>query len=271
MLRLERALPASLLLLMLLGTAACSKLTFIRQDVIGKGKVEQARRPVVARDSQQDKARMSAHDLVVRASSALQGNDLDTAERLSREALKADPASADAHTLMGAIAARRGREAESGDWLFKAMQVSAGGAAEANNYGAWLCGQSRFEESLRYLDYAAERLGDSQSRADTLANAGACALRAGNAERATAYLRQSLQLDAENRLALETLANHALSQGQLMEARAFIERRLALLPVTAALLQNAEQIELRMGDTRAAARYRERLQRDFPSNSSTGN
>lgn len=269
--RLEPALAVTLSLIVLLSGSACSKLTFIRQDVIGKGKVEQARRPVVARDSQQDKARMSAQDLVARASSALQGNDLDTAERLSREALKADPSSADAHTLMGAIAARRGRESESGDWLFKAMQVSAGGAAEAANYGTWLCAQRRYEESLRYLDYAAERMGDSQSRADTLSNAGTCALRAGNAEQAVAYLRQSLQLDAENRLALETLANHALAQNQPMEARAFIERRLALLPVTAELLQTAEQIELRMGDTRAAARYRERLQRDFPSNPSNGN
>ena len=77
-------------------------------------------------------------------------------------------------------------------------------------------------------------------------------------------LRESLSLDPENSLALEMLARLSMRRGQWMDARAFIERRLALQPVDAATLGLAEQIETRLGDSRAAADYRSRIQREFP-------
>ncbi len=86
--------------------------------------------------------------------------------------------------------------------------------------------------------------------------------------RAGPYLRQAIDLDPQNALALESLAGLSLKQGQPMEARAFIERRIAIPPVTASVLSTASQIETRLGDSRAAALYRQRLQAEFPNSNS---
>ena len=44
-----------------------------------------------------------------------------------------------------------------------------------------------------------------------------------------------------------------------------IQRRLAIQPVSAASLSTASQIETRLGDSRAATLYRQRLQAEFPN------
>jgi type IV pilus assembly protein PilF len=52
--------------------------------------------------------------------------------------------------------------------------------------------------------------------------------------------------------------------GHDMDARAFIERRIAAAPVDASVLQLAADIENRLGDKAAAERYRQRLRAEFP-------
>ena len=50
-----------------------------------------------------------------------------------------------------------------------------------------------------------------------------------------------------------------------MDARAYIERRLDLPPVSASALSTAADVESRLGDTRAAAMYQQRLRSEFPN------
>lgn len=261
--RPERMIAIMVLACACLLGAGCSRLTFVKPN-LKKVKVEQVRRPVVARDGAEVRQRQTAYAAIAKASAALQSGDLAGAEGHARSALKLDPTSVDAHTLLAALAERRGRSEEAGGWFKKAAELSAGRAEEVGNYGAWLCANGRMAESLQYFDYAARsESGDAQ--ADTLANAGTCALRAGMQDRADGYLRKALQLDDGNRLALETLAHMALRRGQLLEARAFSERRLALPPISASILGIAAEAETRLGDARAASEYRARLQREFPT------
>lgn len=261
--RLDRLLRALAVLLALCAGAGCNRLTFIKPN-LSKMEVEQVRQPVVAHDSSAVRARISAQQQVSAASDAFAQGDIAAAEKGARAALKADPQSVDAHTLMGIIAERSGRTRDAGGWFKKAAELSQGRPSEASNYGAWLCTQGNVEEALRYFDYAAQAQTGTE-RAGSLANAGTCALRGGMDMRAGPYLRQAIDLDPQNALALESLASLSLSQGQLMEARAFIERRIALPPVTASVLSTASQIETRLGDSRAAALYRQRLQAEFPN------
>lgn len=261
--RLDRLLLAVAATVGLLAAAGCSRLTFIKPN-LSKMEVEQVRQPVRARDSAAVKARMSAQELVSAASNAYQQGDLAGAEKNARAALKADPQSIDAHTLMGAVAERQGRTAEAGDWLKKAAQLSQGRPAEAANYGTWLCANGDALGSLQYFDYAAQgQAGDD--RAASLANAGTCALSAGLEARAETYLQQAIQYDPESALALESMAGLALKRGRAMDARAYIERRLALPPVSASALATAAEVESRLGDQRAAAQYQQRLRSEFPS------
>lgn len=261
--RLDRLLPGLCIALALCASAGCNRLTFIKPN-LSKMEVEQVRQPVVAHDSPAVRARISAQQQISAASGAFEQGDIAAAEKGARAALKADPQSVDAHTLMGIIAERAGRSQEAGGWFKKAAELSQGRPSEASNYGAWLCNQGNTVEALRYFDYAAQSQS-GEERAGSLANAGTCALRGGLDTRAEPYLRQAIGLDPQNPLALESLAGLSLKQGQAMEARAFIERRIAIPPVTASVLSTASQIETRLGDSRAAALYRQRLQAEFPT------
>ncbi|MGY0504497.1 type IV pilus biogenesis/stability protein PilW [Luteimonas sp. e5] len=262
----ERILTLGLALLLLATLPACNRLTFVKPNM-KKTRVEQVRRPVIARDGPEVKARADAAEDIRLASAALAVDDLATTEKHARAALRKSSASVDAHTLLAVVASRRGRSDEAGGLFKKAAELSGGGAAETGNYGAWLCANGDAAGSLEYFDYAQAGLG-GQARADALANAGACALRANQPERGERYLRQAIALDAQNPLALETLAGLMLRKGQAMEARAFVERRLAAARPSAEALSIASQVEARLGDNQAAQRYRQRLATEFPNHAS---
>ena len=248
-----------------LAASGCNRLTFIKPDM-GKLEVEQVRQPVVARDSAEVRARMAAQQQVAQASAALQAGDLAGAASLAQAVLRADPASVDAHTLLGAIAQQQGRAEEAGGHFKKAAEMSGGRGVEIGNYAAWLCANGRIQDGLALFDHV---IAASAAGADMLANAGACAVDAGQDERAHRQLRQALQLDPVNPLALEKLAMLSLRGGRPMDARAFIQRRLELPPVTAAVLRTAIQAENQLGDAASAARYRQRLSSEFPAAAGT--
>lgn len=266
---LDRIAAGLLISIGVFAASGCNRLTFIRPN-LEKVKIEQVRQPVRASDNAAVRARMSAQDEVNLAAAALQSDDLAAAKSKARAALKTDSTSVDAHTLLGVIAEREGQSEEAGSWLKKAAELSNGRAEEVANYGVWLCSNGRAAESLQYFDFAVQQAGNEAGSA--LANAGACAIKAGMDDRGDGYLRRSLQFDPQQRLALEQLAELSLKRNKGMDARAFIERRLALPPVSAEILSKARQIELLMGDTRTAERYQQRLRSEFPASAeSLGN
>ena len=133
-----------------------------------------------------------------------------------------------------------------------------------DSYGAWLCENGDPVASLQYFDYAVQ--GQSGiDRAASLANAGTCALGAGLDARADTYLNQAIEFDPRSVLALESLAGLSLKRGRAMDARAYIERRLEITPVSASALATAAETESRLGDQRAAAMYQQRLRNEFPN------
>jgi type IV pilus assembly protein PilF len=161
------------------------------------------------------------------------------------------------------IAEQRGKAAEAGTHYAKAMELAPARGALLNNYGAWLCGNGRAAESLVLFDRALADPGYRTPGA-ALANAGSCALTAGQAARADRDLRRALQYDPANPTALAALAELEYGAGDYMQARAFSERRLAAAPATLQVLQLASQIEQKLGDTAAAARYVQRIRTEFP-------
>ncbi|HST46092.1 MAG TPA: type IV pilus biogenesis/stability protein PilW, partial [Luteimonas sp.] len=97
-----------------------------------------------------------------------------------------------------------------------------------------------------------------------LANAGECSARAGQYGRVERDLREALRLEPGNALALGAMTQEAYRTGRFMEARAFSERRLAVARPTPGALLLASQIEDKLGDSAAAARYVQRLRTEFP-------
>ena len=197
--------------------------------------------------------------LLMTAADRYQRGDFAQAEELAQRALKADPRSGDAHTLLGAIADARGLVPVSGTHYGKAVEIAPKTGIYANNYGSWLCANGKAAESLAWFDVA---IADPAypTRAAALANAGSCASQVSQPARAEASWRQALALEPGNVAALSGMAALQFSRSQYLDARAFTERWLAAAPNDPNGLGMAVQVEQKLGDNAAASRYLSRLQ-----------
>lgn len=215
------------------------------------------------RDPDNVRRQVRLQDLLALAARDMQVGNLDAAERKAREALKLAPESPDALVLMAGIDERRGRTQQAGESFRRAAEQAPQRGDVLNNYGAWLCQQGRPAESLAWFDRALQAPGYA-TPAEAQANAGGCALDAGQLERAERDLRAALSTLPGNPVALEAMAQLSFRQGRYMEARAFAERRIAAAPATRSVLQLASQIEARLGDRAASDRYIQRIRKEFP-------
>ncbi len=242
--------------------SACSRLTFVRPK-LGRGEMTESAPEYTLREDPQDKKRVLAMERIGLAGQQLRAGKLDEAESQAQAALKADPTSVDAYTLLAVIADQRGQSTQAGTLYAKASAMAPDTGAVQNNYGTWLCSNGRSAESLAYFDRA---LLDRRypSPAAAMANSGSCALTAGQDARANQYLRRALELDPDNPVALAALARVSYKAGQYMDARAFSQRRLAAAPASPDVLLLASQIEQKLGDTAAAAGYVQRIRAEFP-------
>jgi type IV pilus assembly protein PilF len=235
--------------------AGCSRLTFIKPST-ERGSYTQVTPDYDVRQSPDDNRRVAVLNALGLAGVALQRGDLAAAEAQARAALKADPKSADAYTVLAVIAGQRGQRDLAGRNYAKAVQLAPGDGDTLNNYGAWLCANGRAAESLAQFSAALQAPGYATPAA-ALGNAGACALRAGQSGLAEENLRRALQFDPKNVAALGAMAQLRFNQAQYLDARAFMQRRLVAAPADRDALMLAAQIEDRMGDAAAAARYRQ--------------
>lgn len=185
------------------------------------------------------------------------------AQSEAERGLKADPASPDLHTLLAALAAARGDQASAGRHYQRAQVLAPGDGAYANNYGTWLCANGRAGESLAWFQAA---LADPRypTPVAALANTAECARRAGDPQREAAAWRQVLALEPTHSAALGALARAAFRRGDLLAARAFMQRRLAAGAADPETLLLASQIELKLGDTAASSRYLHQMQSAAP-------
>lgn len=262
--RLREAI--GLAVLAALAAGGCSRLAFVKTDP-GRRGYDEVSAPAKVHESAASKQRASLRSQLAIAQSALLRGDLDAAEAAARKAQRADGGSADPETLLGIVAERRGRQVDAGAHYQRATALAPRDGGAANNYGAWLCANGREAESLAWFERALADPG-YRTPAAALANSGACALRAGQLDKAERELRAAVQQDGGNPVALGALARLEFQAGRYMEARAFSERRLSAAPADADALGLASQIEQKLGDTAAAARYGRRLREEFPGNPS---
>lgn len=248
-------------LVALVSGLGCSRLTFVKPKF--KRDFHQTAPDYTVRDDPRDVQRMAAIDQVALAEQGLRAGQLDDAETHANAAIKADPTSSDAYTLLAMIQEQRGKDAQAGPLYAKAVALAPTRGVLLNNYGAWLCGSGQAAASLGLFDRALADPG-YPTPGSALANAGSCALKAGQDERASRDLAKALELDPANAVALEGMAESEFKAGHYLEARAFSERRLAVAPASVKMLQLASQIEQKLGDTVAAARYVQRISTEFP-------
>ena len=260
MMRREAWFPVMLAALALAG---CSRLTFVKPDTQRKG-FDQVAPEHHVREDKAAKQRLMASERLALAGQRYSVGDYVEATNEVRKVLKVDPASADAYTLLGLMADAQGQKQQAGQQFRKAAELAPTKGAVLNNYGAWLCANGQPAEGLVWIDRA---LADPAypTPAAALANAGGCARKAGQYERADRDLRRALQMDANNAYALAEMAESEYRNGRFFEARAFCERRLGTAPADRRTLELAAMTEEKLGDMDAARRYRQRLETEFPS------
>ncbi|WP_206203187.1 type IV pilus biogenesis/stability protein PilW [Thermomonas sp. HDW16] len=248
--------------ILLAGCRQLERLSFIRPDA-SRGEFTKIAPRYEVSDSGQKALPAAAESLVASAVSQYNAGNYNEAGQFARQALKADPQLADAHAILALLAERTGNSAEAGGHYLKAATLSPGVGIHANNYGTWLCANGRAAESLAWFDRA---LADPNypTRSAAFANAGTCAGRAGQADRAETNWRNALALDSNDVQSLAGMASLQFARGGYLDARAFVERWLALAPSDTEALRLGSQIEQKLGDSAAAQRYLSRLQAISP-------
>ena len=184
---------------------------------------------------------------------------------------KRDPDSIDGHTYLAIALENSGETAGAGTHYLRATELAPANGAALSNYGTWLCGQGRTADSLGWFDKAVAEPGYAESDRWSLANAGVCAGQAGQQQRAERDLRRAIALDPSQRCGAWALRPARVPCRHAFEARAFSERRLAAAPANPQALLLASQIEEKLGDRAAAARYVSRLKAEFPDASEARN
>ena len=259
--RRSASIRVATVLLLMLAVAGCSRLGFIRPDT-SRGSFESTAHEVVITNNGRSGA-SGALARVQLAQQRLGKGDFVEAEQQAKNALKLDPRSAPAHTVLALVEDHKGNARLAGQHYSQATELAPTQGGMLNNYGTWLCSQGRVGESLDWFDRALAAPG-YQTPDIASANAGACALQAGQTVRAEQLLRQAIALDPQNQVALSAMAELEFKAGRAMTARAFSERRLAVAPADPAALLLASQIEYKLGDSKAAEAYVRRLGAEFP-------
>lgn len=254
--------PAWLCLVFVLVATGCNRLTFVRPDLDSRDYDRVAPEYHVSDDRRGRRSTTRAALTVNDGQRALLAGDHEAAEAAARAALKQDDSSAAAHTLMAAVYDHQRRVDQAGAHYRRAAELNPRGA-QFNNYGIWLCAQGRAAESLDWFDRALSD-GGYATPVYAIANAGACADKAGLGDKAQLYLDAALKLDPENPVALAAMAEREFRAGRAFQARAFSQRRLAAAPADPRALMLASQIEEQLGDKDAADRYVQRLRAEFP-------
>lgn len=194
----------------------------------------------------------------------------DPASALLRaeRALRISPKAPEVHAVLAIAQDRLGDQEKAAQSFARAIKFGPANAPVFNAYAAWLCEHGRFEAAEVAF---ATALADAEFRASgqPLYNAGRCALKAGKPLQADAHLREIIHRDPVNPAALLALAEANLAAGNLLDARAFMQRRDAL-GSDPTVLRLAVRIEQAAGDPRSAAVYEKRLREEFPGQPPAG-
>ncbi|NNF51664.1 MAG: type IV pilus biogenesis/stability protein PilW [Gammaproteobacteria bacterium] len=194
----------------------------------------------------------------------MQQGKLELAMDKLKRALKQDPEMAGAHATIAMLYGRMGDPDFAEKHYRRAMQLSPGDPDLQNNYGVFLCGRDRYEEAENWFLSAAGN-GRYRTPEAALTNAGVCARNVPAAEKAEGFFRQALARNPGFSEALWQMADLSFERGNLMQARAFLERHMDNAKATPEALWLGVRMEQSLGHGDVARNYAVRLKTEFPT------
>jgi type IV pilus assembly protein PilF len=194
----------------------------------------------------------------------LKRDQLQVAREKVDKALVQNPKDVNVQLSAGLVYERLHETRDAEKHFRQAVRVSPENPEALNALGAFLCrNKQQAKGEQMFLKAAANPVYRTPFVAYT--NAGVCARTAGNLEQAERYLRQALTSRVDYPETYAQLAGVLHERGSDLQARAFVERYLAVAPATPDMLLLGHNIELALKDENAAAAFRERLQKEFPN------
>jgi type IV pilus assembly protein PilF len=192
---------------------------------------------------------------------------LEVAREDLQKALKFDPKSVDAHTVLATLYDRVGDQTSAEEHYRQAADLAPTSGANNNNYALYLCKLGRFADAQKRFDVA-KADGFYERRDLVYLNSGTCLLLAkGSIDAAESDFQRAVELNPKNAQALYQLASVLYQKADYFRARAFIQRFDALDQPSPDALLLARNIEIKLDNPGAARDYAKRLQEQFPESS----
>jgi type IV pilus assembly protein PilF len=229
----------------------------------GGSRITDVSQPVPHFKSDANTPHVAAQNNVALAEEYMKDGKYEIALARLQSAVKLDPSSPDAYTMLGYLYEKINRPEQAEANYAKSVKLAPDKGDYLNNYGQWLCRSGHPTEADPLFRKA---LADPFYKTPSIAlgNAAACATKAGKPELAESYERQALALDPNNAYALKAMASIQYQHGNYMSARGFAERLLAVGKASPDTLELAAQIEDKLGNQDGARDYRNRLSTEFP-------
>lgn len=191
-----------------------------------------------------------------------QGNYEVALEKLEK-AIEVKPDYGPAHSAIALVYERMQKYDVADQHYREAIRLSPENGGIYNNYGVFLCNRNRPEEAEKYF-LKAVKLPLYNTPELAYENAGACARRVPNVEKAEAYLNKALELNPQLPTALVNMAEIRFEQGSYLSSRGFLQRFESVSSHSAESLWLGIRIERKLGDKNAEANYKKQLQSKFP-------
>ena len=179
-------------------------------------------------------------------------------------ALQADPTYAPGYNVRGLIRMALHEDEQAEADFKRSIKIDKSYSDAYNNFGWFLCQRGRAKESLpQFLEALKNPLYTTPEVA--YANAGLCALKAGELSTAESYLQRALILRPGMPEALYGFADVSFAKGDYASAKAYLLRfQQAIQDMNAEQLWLAVRIERKMRDRNSEASYALQLSKRFP-------
>jgi len=181
------------------------------------------------------------------------------------KALSLQPNHSDSNYVMGLLMMQLNDNNRAEYYLERAVANDKENSSAAHDFGMFLCQTGKESKSVRYFEIAAANPLFDRSELSYM-RAGECLARISD-PRAEAFLKRALQANPRLRPALLRLARLKRDQGKNLNARAYIERYLAITKPQPDALLLAYQIESSLRAHDVAESYRKRILENFPGSS----
>lgn len=198
----------------------------------------------------------------------MQQGKRDLALKKFKQALRQDPDFANAHNAIGILYQELGETRLAGEHYKEAVRLDPKDSDFQNNYGQFLCAHHDIERAERHFE-AALKNPLYKTPEDAYTNAGLCALRMSDQAKAESYFRNALRANPKFPIALREMARLNYHQGHYLNARAYLQRYMAVAPQTPDTLWLGIRIERKLGDQNAVASYSLLLKNKFPDSEQT--